>query len=464
MRHGNFRILASPAFALFLGHSLLTCGMQAGEWRQFRGPDGNGSLSQLEHPLDWSADTNVAWTAEIAGGGWSSPVVVGDRVILTTAVSSAAERPKGFGGGVAAMRQHSQAKPPQEPVSFEVHCLSKSDGSEIWRRVIEQRKPSYPIHPSNTYATESPVTDGTRVYVYFAAIGSVACLDLQGQQLWKRDLGAFPTSNNFGTGSSLTMHEGRVFVQCDNQKQSFLLALDALSGQDLWRVERRGRTCWSSPVVWTNRLRAELVVCGSGYVCSYDPASGEQLWEIEGTDGSFSASPASDTDRVYFGNSGPGRRGPLMAVNAGGSGKLRYDRSQEGEGDVAWIESASGPGMASPVSHAGRLYVTSRGVLTCHDAATGRRLYRARLPGASSVAASLWAADDKLFILDESGTTFVVKIGDEFELLGKNALEGLFWSTPSVAGDSLLLRSAGKLHCVRGPVAVSGLPRARSVR
>ena len=200
-------------------------------------------------------------------------------------------------------------------------------------------------------------------------------------------------------------------------------------------------------MIWNNGLRTELVVCGAGNVTSYDPASGKTLWKLTGTGGAFSASPTCDSNRIYLGNSGRNSRGPLVAVNAGASGEITLDSI--GENKVAWLQETSAPGMCSPVVLDGRVYVLSRGILSCHDAETGDRIYRERLQNASSVTSSLWAADGKVFALNESGETSVIKAGDDFELLTSNSTPGLFWSTPSVAGDALLLRGAKMLHCIR---------------
>ena len=156
-----------------------------------------------------------------------------------------------------------------------------------------------------------------------------------------------------------------------------------------------------------------------------------------------------DADRIYVGNSGRGSRRPLVAVAAGASGKITMNAADRAAGRIVWIQNASGPGMASPVAIDGRVYVVSRGILSCHDAGTGKRLYRTRLPGASSIAASLCAVDGKLLVLDESGTTFVVKPGETFQLIAKNSLPGLFWSTPMITQNAFLLRSADRIYCVR---------------
>ena len=441
---------SSPRVCLFLLLCCTTAQVVAQDeersWSQFRGPHGNGFVEQSV-PTRWSKDEKITWSTDIPGGGWSSPVVVADRVFVTTAVSTEFPGPKGFGDGVASMRSFFQSKPPQEPMSFEVHCLNLSDGKPLWKKSVASRKPAHKIHPSNSYATESPATDGEKVFAYFAAIGLVTCLDLDGTLLWSRELGAFPTSSNFGTGSSLAIDGKHVFVQCDNEEKSFLVALSTDTGKDAWRVEREGRTSWSSPVVWQNKVRKELVVCGSDGVSSYDPLTGKELWSYRGTGGAFSASPTSDQERIYFGQSGRNSRGPLIAVNAGATGQLNAEAvSPQG---VAWTVDTSAPGMCSPVVVGERVFVLSRGVFSCHDAKTGKRIYRSRLRDASSVTASLWAAGDKVYALNEAGATSVIAANEEFAVLNSNSVPGLYWSTPAITGNSLLLREASKLYCIR---------------
>ena len=433
--------------SMILGTLLLNLS-DADDWPQFRGPLGNSALPDEAHPVEWNSKNNLAWKVTIPGGGWSSPVISGDRVFLTTAVGEGL-RPKGFSDGVASMRTFfGSAGKTIGKISYEVHCLRLSDGKLLWKRQIIEAAPPHRVHPSNTYATETPATADGRVYAYFATIGMVVCLDKEGTEIWKRNIGAYPTSSSFGTGSSLAYDRGRIFLQCDNQEKSFVLAINGEDGKDLWRANRTGRTCWSSPLVWRNRLRTELVVCGSGDVVGYEPDSGKPLWRLSGVGGSFSASPAADLNRIYFGNSGPGRSGPLVALNAGASGELTLGSPKSSSG-IAWVQQNSGPGLASPVSDGKIVYVAGRGILTAYDAESGKRVYRTRLEGAGSVAASPWVAGSSLFVLGESGITNRIQTGPEFKLEGANAVDGLFWSTPSVAGGSLLLRSSDSLYCLR---------------
>ena len=283
--------------------------------------------------------------------------------------------------------------------------------------------------------------------MYFAAIGKIAALDFDGQIIWQQDIGAFPTGNGFGTGSSLTTGAGNVFVQCDNDEKSFVAAFDGTTGKEIWRQERDGRTSWSTPLFWKNDQREELITCGSGFVVSYDPKTGDELWKMTDIGMSFSASPAADNQRIYFGNSGPRSSGPLVAVSAGMSGSHPFATDAEIE-NMAWSKMQAGPGLASPVAVGGYLFIPGRGILTCYSTDDGKVIFKERLK-LGSTAASLWAAGDRVFLLDENGKTLVLQAGPDLEIVATNQIDDLFWSTPAVAGKSLLLRGVKRLYCIR---------------
>ena len=433
------------SFYLFLFTVLIGSQTRSADWQQFRGGVA-GKFVELSHPLEWDADTNVAWSVPMNGSGWSSPVVVGDRVFMTAAVSEDGSRPKGMMAGVASMRSYRSAKPVKH--RFVVSCLSLNDGSELWTRTVDEIVPPV-VHPSNTYATESPATDGERVFSYFATTGSLIAWDTDGEELWKKNVGSFRSGKGFGTGSSLAVSDGRLFLQCDNDESSFVVAYNAGDGEQLWRDERSTKTSWSTPLIWNTGAQNQLVTCGSGVVTSYDPAGGNILWRLSGIQSSFSASPSIDSDHIYFGNSGPMSAGPLVAVKAGTRGEVQLDKNFKSE-KVAWSRTKSGPGMASPVVAQGYLYIPgSGGILNCYDAATGERVYRTRVPKMGTVVASLWADDDRVLILDENGSTNIIQTGSEFRILATNSIADLFWSTPAIAAKALLLRGVEKLYCIR---------------
>ena len=430
-------------FACLLAGSLFV-NQSFGDWPQFRGPNGNGYIGKLNHPTQWSMKQNLAWSHPIPGGGWSSPIIVGKRVFVTTAVDSKNTKPLGHAGGVRNMR----GRKPPEPFDFRLICLSLENGSLQWEKSLARKQPKYAIHPSNTYSTESPVTDGKHIFCYFATIGKVASVDLEGKLAWAVDVGAFPSGNGFGTGSSLTLSDGKLFIQCDNDKDSFVVALDTATGKEKWKRKRSSRTSWSTPFIWKQGKRTDLVICGSGPVTGYDPATGKTNWRLTNTRSAFTASPASDGKYIFLGNSGPFRQGPLLAIGPDIEGESRLDTRKLPKG-VVWAKLRGGPGMASPVASGDYIYVCSRGFLSCYNTKTGQQAYKSRLPSSKSIAASMWADDKHVFLLDESGKSFVIKSGPEFKVLRENDLDDLFWSTPAVTNGALLLRGANKLYCIR---------------
>lgn len=418
------------------------------DWTRFRGTGATSVLAERAFPGEWGEDQNIAWSVDVAGSGWSSPIVVGDRIFLSAAVDPADDGPKGMQEGVSDPSTRGAGGKPEGELTFELSCRSLEDGSLMWTREVGKRVPDYPVHRSNTFATESPTSDGERVFVTFGGLGALVAYDLEGKEAWRTETGVFRTGNDFGWGISLVCHEGRVFLQNDNEEGSFIAAFDAESGKEVWRSERTTGTSWGTPAVWKTAARTSLVASGPDSVVAYAPDTGEEHWRVQGIGGSFSSSLTFDDEHLYFGNSGPRSRGPLIAVPASAKGTI--DLAGEEPAAIAWRADRAGPGFASPLVHDGLVYVIgSTNVLACHDAASGEQLYRERLSDAGTVVASPWIAGGEIFVLDEAETTTVVRAGSEFEILRTNRLPGLYWGTPSVSGDALLLREASKLYCVR---------------
>jgi outer membrane protein assembly factor BamB len=446
---------------------------RAGEWPQFRGPGGDGLAAEEHPPLEWSADKNIAWKVKLPGYGWSSPIVWGDKVFVTTAVTDNQPRPGGYsrpgsggpgGPGGPGGRRPPGGGPrpgggggraaPDAVYRWEIHCLDRATGKTLWKQVAQESKPRIPTQPSNTYASETPVTDGERVYAYFGMTG-LFCYDLDGKLIWKKDLGAFPMQMGFGTGSSPVLDGGRLFLQCDNEEKSFLAAFDAKTGAELWRVPRDEHSNWSTPYVWRNKQRTELVTVGTRKVRSYDPASGKLLWELSSVSGGRSqskSSPVGDAEMLYVGSGGPMGGDPLYAVRAGAAGDVSLKDGETSNAGVAWRVPRAGPPMASPLLYQGYVYVFEQqngDLLSCYDAKTGKPAYvRERLAG-RSVTASPWACDGKVFCLDSNGQTVVVQAGPAFTVLGRNALNEMCWASPAAAGGALILRGVDHLYCIR---------------
>jgi outer membrane protein assembly factor BamB len=621
------------ATPLMLLGSFLTClpTLAGGDdWPQFRGSGGSGVASPNPCPQEWSTDKNIAWKAKLPGYGWSSPIIWGDKVFVTTAVSDKQTKPargfggmggfgggarqaggpegavpRGFGGlgrpgqllppflqerlsltaeqkkqledwqkeldvklgklltdeqnkqlkdlrqgggpgtgrrggfgGFGARPQPGQILPPflqerlnltaeqkknveelqhevdgklgqlltaeqnkqfkelreglgrggprgfggfgrQQPppdtvYKWEVYCLSAADGKVIWKQTAAEGRPTIPINPSNTYATETPVTDGERVYAYFGMTG-VFCFDMTGKLVWKVNLGSYRLAMGYGTGSSPVLDNGRLFVQCDNEEKSFLVVLDAKTGKEQWRVDRPERSSWSTPLIWKNKVRTEVVCLASPRVRSYDPETGKQLWELGGLNGQVKASPVSSPELLYVGtgggfggfaeDAGPGappsggRMGggrfgggrPLFAIKAGASGDITLKDGGKSNDGVAWHLPQAGPPTASPLLLDDYLYILEdrSGMLSCYNAKTGKQVYKERLPGARGFTSSPWTYDGKIFCLDDGGTTHVVQAGPPFKVLGKNTLGEMCWSSPAVAAGALFLRTVDHLYCIK---------------
>jgi outer membrane protein assembly factor BamB len=456
--------------ALGLCFGCLTAVGRGGDWPQFRGPNGSATATDKELPAEWNVQKNVAWKIEVPGYGWSSPIVWGDKVFVTSAVSDKQPKPTGGfgppGGGGGPGGFGRGPRPPDAVYKWEVYCLNAADGKVIWKQTAAEHKPTIPKHGSNTYATETPVTDGERVYAYFGMTG-VFCYDLAGKELWKADLGSYSMMFGHGTGGSPMLDDGRLFIQCDNEEKSFLIALDAKTGKELWRERRSERTTWSTPLVWKNEERTEIVCLGAPKVRSYDPATGKQLWELGGMNGQVKASAVASSELLYVGTGGGptgfggpgGGRGPggmssarpLFAVKAGASGDLTLKTGETSSDGVAWYLPKAGPATASPLLYDGFLYIVEErgGFLTCLEAKTGKEVYRERLQGARGFTSSPWACDGKVYFLSDDGDTFVVQAGEKFKLLGRNKLDEMCWASPAIAGNALFLRTVEHLYCFK---------------
>jgi outer membrane protein assembly factor BamB len=587
----------------------------AADWPQFRGPNGNGLAEESKAPTEWGRDKNVLWKVNVPGVAWSSPIVSGGKVFVTTAITEKQTKPQpgggfgpgwfggppqsgqimptflqdmlqltaeqkksleefqnevdkkvgqiltddqkkqlkepgpGFGGGpggrgpggdrpggggpgrfggppqpgqimpvflqerlkltaeqkkqveglqkevdsklgqILAGEQKKRlqemregfgrrgpggfggpggggpgrfgpggfggGKPPDVVYRWQVYCLDRDTGKIIWRQLALEGKPRIPIQQSNTYATETPVTDGERIYAYFGMHG-LYCYDMTGNLLWKKDLGAYPTIMGQGPASSPVLDGERLFLQIDNEEKSFLVALDKKSGDEVWRVARSERTNHSSPFVWKNNVRTELVTSGNQKVRSCDPASGKLLWELGMGGGACYSTPVGDSERLYVGSES-GFMGPwsggggLFAVRAGAAGDLTLKEGETSNAGVVWSVSKSGLQKASPLVYQDYVYILSQngGMVICYDAKTGKQVYRERIPAAGGFWASPWAADGKVFCLDESGTTHVLQAGPEFKVLGKNKLDDMFWASPAVAGGAVILRGVDNLYCIK---------------
>ncbi len=419
----------------------------AQNWPQFRGPNSNQLIDDSNLPLEWGTSTNLAWKVELEGRGWSSPIIWEDKVFYTTAVIDRSSAPD----SLITDSRGRELNPQGAVYSWQVHCLDMNTGKEIWQKVAYEGNPGIPTHPENTYASETPVTDGERLYVYFGMNG-LYCFDLDGELLWKKDMGAYLSTSNWGTSTSPLVYNDVLYMQIDSDSTSYLAALDTRTGKQIWRVERDENTNWSTPIIWKNKYRTELVTSGQK-ARSYDPATGDLIWELDLGGGRNISSPVGDDEMVFLGNEErQGGGGILFAVKAGAEGDISLQESESNSSGVVWSRKKSGIAMASPLLHKGLIYIVERrrGQIFSYDAASGVTVFDGiQLPDAAPFWASPWASENRIYCLDEEGKTYIIEAGREFQLLSVNKLEDKIWTSVAISSDSYVFRGVSHIWCVK---------------
>ena len=441
------RLLLAAAL-LFFSCSARPALADDGNWPAFRGPAARGVALGAGLPDRWSATENVAWKTDLAGRGWSSPVVWGDKIFLTTCESTGEveEAKKGlyFGGD--------RAEPSDATHRWKVLCLDLESGSIRWEKTVHEGKPKQPIHVKGSYAAETPVVDGDRLWCLFGNVG-LFCLDHDGNQQWRRELPSHAMRNGWGTAASPALHDGRIYLVDDNQEASGIVALNAATGAEIWKSDRDEKSNWSTPFVWVTPERTEIVTAGTGKVRSYD-TDGKLLWSLQGMSSITIATPY-EHDGLLCVSSGyvMDRSKPLYAIRPGASGDISLAPGATSNVAIAWSQPSAAPYNPSTVALDGRVYVLhDRGFLAAYAGSDGRELFSPqRIPEGRAFTASPWGADGKVFCLNEDGVTFVFQGGDSFAPLHTNTLaeDDMCMATPALAGQRLLVRTAARVYCFR---------------
>ena len=441
-------------------------------WPQFRGPSGAGILDSAALPTAWSATTNVAWNIEVRGRGWSSPVAWNDQVFVTSAISLGAFKAPStgiFGNDYAAdlaKQGLSDEEVVNKVVSRDIELTSESGdirsmvsafdaatGKLRWEREAHKGAPFGGRHRKNTYASETPATDGERLYVYFGNVGLFA-YSLDGKPIWNARFNPQPMYLDFGTASSPVVHDGRVYVLHDNDGKSFVAAVEAKTGKVVWRVDRalrsgRMTSGWSTPFIWAHHLRSELVIIGQQHAVGYALDSGKELWRLGGLTGQSTPSPVAANGLLYLatGSQGENNR-PVFAVKPGATGDISLAKGEDRNAYVAWFHPRASAYTSSPLVYRGRMYVVNdNGILTVFDAATGKEIYKARAGGSGNTfSASPWAANGKVYLLSEDGHTFVIEAGDKYVEVARNSLDEMSLASPALAPNALFMRTQTRLY------------------
>ncbi len=454
---------------------LAACSARADDasWPQFRGPAANPVGTHRQLPERWSTTENVDWKVEIPGRGWSSPIVTGGKVFLTTTVTEGTSKlPQSgtdFSNDYAAELQKqglTEAQilerimardielPHEVMLHYFLYCLDLDTGAVLWKKEFHAGRPPSGRHRKNSFVSETPVTDGTLVYVYVGNLGLYA-YDLKGNQVWTRPLEALPIYLDFGTGGSPVLQGNQLVILSDNEKQQFIAAFDKRTGAPLWRTDRSlkekdgppRQSGWTTPFVWSHKLRTEIVTIGPSAAVSYDLA-GKELWRSSGMSAAPATSPFAYNDVLYLDG---GQTRPLLAIRPGASGDISLGKDQNANATVLWSAPRAGSYIPTPVAYDGAIYVLyDKGILARFDAQTGEMSYKERLDReAGAFTSSPWAYNGKIFCLSEEGKTYVVAAGKTFQLLRTNALDDMAMATPALAADRLLVRTERMLYAIR---------------
>jgi outer membrane protein assembly factor BamB len=439
--------IRAEIFALTL---LISGGLAAENWPQWRGPEGRGVSAESGLPAQWSERENIAWKASLAGLGASSPIVWGDRVIVT---SQAGDATVARGSHPQLARDDQSLARNEAPIGgrrpeagrssevfLVVEAFGRTDGVRLWEHRLPASGEFPESHEKHNLATPTPVTDGEHIYAWFGN-GQLVALDMEGAAVWTRHLGVeySPFQNRWGHGSSPTLYGDLVILLCDHLPRSYLLALDKRTGKERWKVDRgRGRVSHATPLVVPGPRGDELIVNSSERIDAYNPASGDPLWHIGSPRQTPIPTPVFHDGVIYM--SRGYRNSDYQAIRVGGRGDVS-------ESHLKWRMPAGASYVPSIVHYQGLLYMTNEiGVVTCADAETGERIWRERLGGVFF--ASPAAGDGKIYMVSETGETFVLRAGRKAEVLARNNLGERMIASPAIANGRLYLRSDGSLFGV----------------
>src|SRR5262245_36268008 len=422
-----------------------------GSWPSFRGPGASGIAEGMNLPDAWDGakGDHVLWRTPIPGLAHSSPVVWGDRIFVTSAVSGragASFRPGLYGDGDASDDRSSQ--------KWMIYAIDKRTGRIAWERVAHEGEPRNKRHVKSTYASASPATDGRIVVAWFGSEGLYA-YDVNGTFLWKVDLGRvnlgaydIPTFE-WGPASSPIIWNGLVIVQCDTQADSFLLAVKADTGETVWKTTRDELPSWGTPTIAVTSSGPQLVTNASNFIRGYDPATGKELWRLGGSSKITAPTPVFD-EGLFVVASGRGPERPIFVVRPEARGDVTLASGKTSSDAVVWSRTGRGSYMPTPLIYQGVVYVlANNGVFDAYDLKTGEEVYRQRLERiGNGFSASPVAADGKIYLSNEDGDMLVVAAGRAFRQIAANSMGDLLMATPALSDGAMYVRTSKSLFAI----------------
>lgn len=415
-------------------------------WPQWRGPQFNGVAPESDPPTTWSETENIRFKVEVPGHGLASPIVWGDQIFILTAVAADSDAYVASQKAAAEKLEKKEWPPSVEPVkqAFQVLSFSRLDGSVTWRRTAVERVPHESHYLDASWASASPVTDGERLFAHFGSNGLYA-YSLAGELLWSVDLGDMTTRRGFGEGSSPALHGNTLVVNWDHEGESFIVALEASTGKELWRTARPDEvTSWSTPLVVESGGRLQVVVAATGRSRGYDFQTGEEIWSATGMTVNTIPTPVHRDGIVYLTS---GYRGNLMQAVHLAKAKGPINDTDA----IAWTFERHTPYVPSPVLIDDRICFIKhfRNIFTCLNSTSGEVVYtEKRLEGITNVYASPVVAAGRIYIFAKDGKSIVLDGGGEYKVLATHALDDRINASPAIAGDEIFVRSDRYLYAI----------------
>jgi outer membrane protein assembly factor BamB len=427
MKNRHLLVAAIACSVLFMS---VEC-VLAQNWNQWRGPLGTGAAPEGNPPVEWSEQHNIRWKTPLPGPGFSTPAVWGNAIYLTAAITAEVVTPSRMSVKYT------------EPIKFVVVAIDRVSGKIKWERLAREEVPHEGMHPTGSWAANSPCTDGERVYAFFGSRG-LYCYSAGGDLLWEKDFGDMSIKMEFGEGSSPALYKDRLIINWDHEGQSFITALDTVTGEEIWRKNRDEITSWATPLVVEVAGQPQVIQCATDHVRSYNMADGEVIWEDDGLTVNAIPTPVA-ADGVVYVTSGF-RGNALRAIRlAGANGDI------SGSSAILWSYDMDTPYTPSPLLLGDSLYFlkSNNGILTCLDITTGKPHYsNQRLDGISGVYSSPVGVQDRVYVLGRDGVTLTLRHGPEFNVMTTNTLDDTFDASPVIVGDEIYLRGYHSLYCI----------------
>ncbi len=444
-------------------------------WPQFRGPGFNPIHENEKLPDSWSTTKNIEWALEVDGRGWSSPIVADGKVFLTSVKTDGKSKSPQVGTDysneyVAELMKQGLSQeeverkvnerdfefPDQVSLHYYLFCIDLKSGKQLWKKEYHTGKPPGGRHRKNSFASETPVTDGKHIYVYATHLGLFA-YDFSGNQVWHTKLQKHPIYLEFGSGTSPVLFDDKLIIVDDNQENSSIAAYRTKDGKLVWQTERKvpenypaqmPKSGWATPFIWENAQRKEIVTVAPGVAISYD-ADGNELWRLNGMTPAPSSSSFAHEGLLFL---DAGKTKPIYAIRPGAKGDISLEDNEESNEFIAWVRPRAGTYIPTPVAYRGGLYVVQdKGIVIRIDAKTGKESFKARISksGGADFTSSPWAYNGKVFCVSEQGNTYVFEAGTDYKLLNVNPLDDFVMATPAIVDDRLLLRTDKRLYCIR---------------